>query len=83
MSDILVTLSGLVSEFARLSGDQYCAGLWKKDLVRGLLWRREDLPRHYISGNALKKGYKDALSWSWAGVQGGNTEWFHHGSRMI
>jgi hypothetical protein len=32
-----------VSEFARLftaeTGDQYCAGLWRGDLLDGLTWR--------------------------------------------
>ena len=85
-----MALSGLASEFARLSGDQYCAGLWKEDLVCSLLRRREgeDVLRNRTSVDDMpQKCRKDAPSWSWAGswagVHGSTTEWFHYGSRVM
>jgi hypothetical protein len=37
-SDKLVALSGLAHAVQRESGDQYVAGLWRKDLEYSLLW---------------------------------------------
>jgi hypothetical protein len=47
--------------------DEYCAGLWKRDLVKGLLWRgtvKEPLPGKYI-----------APSWSWVSGRAGQVRW--------
>jgi hypothetical protein len=38
-SDKFAGVSGLASELAYLLGDPYVAGLWRKDLWRGLCWR--------------------------------------------
>ncbi|KAF7943106.1 hypothetical protein EAE96_011049 [Botrytis aclada] len=38
-SDKFPALSGLALEFAYLLNDEYVAGLWKKDVVRGLCWK--------------------------------------------
>jgi Heterokaryon incompatibility protein (HET) len=83
-TDVLPALSGLASEFTRLTGDSYCSGLWKKDMICGLLWRREEFPRPYRYGDKLYKGFAaGAPSWSWAGVHGGRTSWFHYESIMM
>ncbi|CAD6443154.1 0ff965df-c0aa-415f-8b85-65222d292d4c [Sclerotinia trifoliorum] len=59
-TDKFPALSGLALEFAYLLGDEYVAGLWRKDLVRGLCWK--------WSSNRTKK--QSAIhygpSWSWA-----------------
>jgi hypothetical protein len=38
--DYLVALSGLAQEFRATLNDEYYAGLWAKDMIRGLLWHR-------------------------------------------
>jgi len=40
--DKLPALSGLAHEYQVRWGDEYLAGLWRKDLWRGLLWRRNE-----------------------------------------
>ncbi len=81
--DVLPALSGLASEFSSLNGDKYRAGLWEKDMICGLLWRREQFPLSYRFGDEIRRGPGDAPSWSWAGVYGGATEWFHHQKMMM
>jgi hypothetical protein len=39
--DFLPALSGLASRFRTELGSQYHAGLWRNDLIRGLLWTRD------------------------------------------
>jgi hypothetical protein len=73
ISDRLVAISGL----ARMYGDMirnptYVAGLWKEDLIRGLLWHVEGttlIPKR--SANDIldfRKNFPDFPSWSWASV---------------
>lgn len=71
--DALPALAGLAREFQRITKDVYCAGLWKKDIICGLLWDR--LPIWSKDGitrwNSTKPSEYLAPSWSWAGVLGG------------
>lgn len=60
--DKLPALSGLAHEFQRINQDAYLAGLWRSNLLGGLLWGREG----YIS--RPKPSYR-APSWSWAAHQ--------------
>jgi hypothetical protein len=69
-SDIFPAISGIAEAIAMATGEEYCAGLWKPDLHRGLLWttpestsRRQDL-REYR-----------APSWSWASLPATCTFW--------
>lgn len=64
-SDKLPAFSGLAKEAqnrAGMSSDDYCAGLWKTDLPRALLW--EALP-----GGCQPQKWR-APSWSWASIDG-------------
>ena len=38
-SDLLPAMSGVAHRFSEALGDEYLAGLWKSDMVRGLLWQ--------------------------------------------
>ncbi|KAM0143873.1 hypothetical protein ACHAP3_001139 [Botrytis cinerea] len=59
-SDKFPALSGLALEFAYLLDDEYVAGLWKKDLIRGLCWK-------WLSNRArLQSTHNYGPSWSWA-----------------
>jgi hypothetical protein len=73
ISDRLVAISGL----ARMYGDMirnptYVAGLWKEDLIRGLLWHVEGttlIPKRSADNSSdLDEDFPDFPSWSWAGV---------------
>ena len=68
-SDKLPAISGLASLVANYTGDQYLAGLWRKDLEYGLLWRasRADAPR------LIRPSSWRAPSWAWAALDGGIT----------
>ena len=72
-SDILPALSGLASAFQNLLRDEYCVGLWKNDIIRGMCWTRTGVPKRDF--RAIKAGQKerdDQLpSWSWASIIGG------------
>ncbi|KAF7918709.1 uncharacterized protein EAE97_011804 [Botrytis byssoidea] len=59
-SDKFPALSGLALEFAYLLNDEYVAGLWKKDIVRGLCWK-------WLSNRARQQStHNYGPSWSWA-----------------
>ncbi|KAF2853736.1 HET-domain-containing protein [Plenodomus tracheiphilus IPT5] len=38
-SDLFPVLSGLARYFQTVLQDDYCAGIWRNDMLRGLLWR--------------------------------------------
>ena len=61
--DKLVAISGLAREVQEFTKDLYCAGLWRKDLTRQLVWRMQK-PQIY-----RQKEYR-APTWSWASVDG-------------
>ncbi|KAI9734340.1 MAG: hypothetical protein M1834_002446 [Cirrosporium novae-zelandiae] len=60
--DKLVALSGCAHEIQETLHDTYLAGLWQRDLQRGLLWLR--VGRRY---HPRPHTYR-APSWSWAGL---------------
>lgn len=72
-SDVLPALSGLASTFQNLLRDQYCAGLWRNDIIRGMCWNRYGVPRRDFG--AIKAGQKERddylPSWSWASLVSG------------
>ena len=71
-TDILPALSGLARAFQNLLADQYCAGLWANDMLRGLMWRRQPpKPADFDKAIAQPKpqGYR-VPSWSWASIHG-------------
>jgi hypothetical protein len=78
ISDKLIAFVGIVGEFqTRLPQDTYLAGLWKGDLISGLLWKAAALNGRPITPNGSKEGFADsyitatmpeyyrAPSWSW------------------
>ncbi|KAH8657772.1 heterokaryon incompatibility protein-domain-containing protein [Xylariales sp. PMI_506] len=71
--DALPALSGLAKYFADATGDEYIVGLWKRDLVRGLMWSHCQSPGPTIRRlDDLLSGYSSrsiyiAPSWSWIG----------------
>ncbi|KAG4432488.1 hypothetical protein IFR05_012028 [Cadophora sp. M221] len=66
-SDKLPALSGLAHEYCARWGDDYLAGLWRKDLCRDLLWRRNE---RYALPEPRRPGEYRAPSWSWASLDG-------------
>lgn len=79
-SDRTIAFAGIVEEFrSRLPHDTYLAGLWKDDLVSGLLWRVMALDGWPIQPNGSRELHADpcitasipdayrAPSWSWLG----------------
>jgi hypothetical protein len=77
-SDIFPALEGLAREFNTRLNDTYIAGLWKRDLLRGLLWKVEGSKPGELPLEATP--YR-APSWSWASTFGGiisdNSECVH------
>lgn len=63
-SDKLPALSGVAAQIQAGSGDYYLAGLWKGDVVGGLLWAASTTEKLQRTTE-----YR-APSWSWASVEG-------------
>jgi len=69
-SDRLVAISGLAARYgSALGNDQYLMGLWRADIIRGLLWRvqEEKLLDHWTRSKVFSKEFH-APSWTWVGV---------------
>lgn len=59
-SDKLPAISALAQVFKEVTGDEYFAGIWRGDLLRGLMWST------YPTLNLVKPSIWRAPSWSWA-----------------
>ncbi|KAF2810865.1 HET-domain-containing protein, partial [Mytilinidion resinicola] len=68
--DKLIAISGIARLFQSLFQDRYIAGLWSKELLRGLLWSvgKHDLGEDK-KDTTRAKIYR-APSWSWASIDG-------------
>lgn len=69
-SDTFPALSGLAKVFQSFLNDQYCAGLWKNDMVRGLMWARPSARGTSTQTPRPALDYR-IPSWSWASISGG------------
>ncbi|KAH7112428.1 heterokaryon incompatibility protein-domain-containing protein [Dactylonectria macrodidyma] len=67
-SDRVLAISGIAQIFARLSGDQYIAGLWKSCFHSGLLWKIQH--SHLSPKNIPQPTTYQGPSWSWLSVNG-------------
>lgn len=55
----------LAERFQQMTGDEYCAGLWRNDILTGLLFKRfQPRPSKPIAGLG-----PSIPSWSWAGIE--------------
>ena len=64
-TDRLPALSGLASEMNKILDDVYIAGLWRRDIQRGMLWSCQ-----FRSHRTHRPPTSVAPSWSWASVIG-------------
>ncbi|KAK6083896.1 hypothetical protein SCUP515_01592 [Seiridium cupressi] len=91
--DRLPALPGVAQIFAqRMTGDKYAAGLWAKDLHRGLMWILPYIPQ--VSLEELLRSFSDETfyvspTWSWTSrpstvitydeeIAVYNDQWKHH-----
>lgn len=75
-ADTLPAISGIAQRIGQITGDAYCAGLWMRHFLYGLLWSPEMLLglREGVEGlpQALRRRHEwIAPSWSWASIKGG------------
>ncbi len=69
--DKLPAIAGLASEFARTKQDTYCAGLWRQELLVGLMWSLDPLSAESKTRNPpTRPAEYRAPSWSWASING-------------
>lgn len=69
-SDKLPALVGLATKFAEhVENDEYAAGLWRDDLLPGLLWSAGNFHEWAVK-HVLFSSTHRAPSWSWASVDG-------------
>lgn len=79
--DKLPALSAIAQEIQRLTGHTYLAGLWKEDLITGLLWQRRLVtnwmePKHELRDlNLIDEA--GTPSWSWAAYDGSQVSSSH------
>lgn len=62
--DRLPAIWALAQRFQSLSGDMYCGGLWRKDLLTGLLFENG------VSQSLFNSADTYAPTWSWAATDG-------------
>lgn len=68
--DNLVAVSALASRFQAESGWAYLAGLWRENIIRGLLWEPR-IPRFDGPPGPVQLDHvamKDRPSWTWASI---------------
>lgn len=65
IEDKLPAIAGLAERFGELTGDQYCAGLWRKGMPQSLMWYIR-LPN---ANSRRPRARTSAPSWSWAAVE--------------
>jgi Heterokaryon incompatibility protein (HET) len=70
ITDRFPALSGLASEMQATHGGEYVAGMWRDDLLRSLLWRRDLKSMHSTLMHAPHRRPSEyrAPSWSWAAI---------------
>ena len=64
-SDIFPAISSLAAGLGKVIGDTYLAGLWQRDLYRGLLWSAPNSTKMKDDMRCYR-----APSWSWASLSG-------------
>ncbi|KAF4629849.1 hypothetical protein G7Y89_g8298 [Cudoniella acicularis] len=64
--DKLVALSGVAKALQEETGDEYLAGMWRKEISLQIDWR----PDRSFGGNIKRPLVYRAPSWSWASVDG-------------
>jgi hypothetical protein len=64
-SDSLPALSAIAERIHHVTGNVYCAGLWKSTLIEDLLW-------YNATGYSLQSAEYLAPSWSWASIGANN-----------
>jgi hypothetical protein len=81
--DILPALSGIAQEFALLTRDTYCVGMWKSEILSSLSWTRapvftekEIRKQSRYKYDLRKVSQYRAPSWSWASTNGGAVNMF-------
>ncbi|KAI1742756.1 heterokaryon incompatibility protein-domain-containing protein [Xylaria scruposa] len=70
--DVFAGISSIAQAAApHLGGSRYLAGLWERDLIRGLLWRPAAFGSELGEPGVLTRPVERAPTWSWASVEGG------------
>jgi hypothetical protein len=65
--DIFPAISGIAKRMQKLLHDDYIAGLWKRDIRKGLLWNCEQVRETQRISPQRPTQYRSP-SWSWASV---------------
>lgn len=69
-TDVLPGIAGLASELARQTRDSYLAGLWRQELLLGLMWSLDPFLVPKNNAPITNSAEYRAPSWSWASVKG-------------
>jgi hypothetical protein len=69
-TDKLTALFGIASRMRSSLGDDYLAGMWRKNLEYKLLWRARPFKGSFVESSVTKPATYVAPSWSWASLNG-------------
>ncbi|KAM0345798.1 hypothetical protein ACHAPU_006151 [Fusarium lateritium] len=70
-TDKLVAISALAEQMSFMLDDEYVCGLWRKDMVHGMLWwTAEGHETPNVRSPRIDPGFV-APSWSWASIKSG------------
>lgn len=82
-SDKFVAISGVAKDFAKMIGDEYLAGLWRRNFINGLLWASTPTYRDMDGWlPAVRPEVYRAPSWSWASLDAPSTATPHTEYKM-
>lgn len=70
-SDKLPAILGIAKQYSAYDAGDYVAGLWKSDLINGLLWRPYNGLEVRVWQSLTKSKQWRAPTWSWAAYEGG------------
>ncbi|OIW26873.1 HET-domain-containing protein, partial [Coniochaeta ligniaria NRRL 30616] len=70
VSDKLPAISALAEEMSHVLLDTYVAGLWRKNMFRGLLWHTARYRGRRLGPRVCPPRHFVAPSWSWASIDG-------------
>jgi hypothetical protein len=68
-TDLLPALAGLAAEFQSLLEDDYIAGLWRRNIARGLAWQATGYAGKLVRPRIPEQAVQHMPSWGWASVQ--------------
>ena len=69
-NDRMTAMAGITQSMATYLDSRYLFGIWKTDIIRGLLWRNSSGLGEALNAVPLRRAIRRAPTWSWTCVDG-------------